>query len=289
MKDIWSTWASQSTHSSSPGTTPGSGRPAQTSSRGRVCASVRTTWARSAPGILSGWSRRSGCGWERRLTCWTPWRSSSWWSWWGTPGPSSTPAGLAGCRHGVTTSTAQTRPSVAQTWTTTFDMLSGCSHSTLARFSYWGNNPQEYVIQLLFTSPLRYEDISFNTLETSQKLFKFLNLKWIDSLTKYINSHTKKSSKKARSGIDPYGTVRDSKAAAVKWTNSLSMKNISAIQEACRGPMGRLGYRTVENSNDLIKYKESLKNLPEINGTDYVQSDWRKVCWHYWPQFTGRN
>lgn len=37
--------------------------------------------------------------------------------------------------------------------------------------------------------------------------------------------------------------------------------------------MGRLGYRTVENSNDLIKYKESLKNLPEINGTDYVQSD----------------
>ena len=41
--------------------------------------------------------------------------------------------------------------------------------------------------------------------------------------------------------------------------------------------MGRLGYRTVENSNDLIKYKESLKNLPEINGTDYVQSDWKFV------------
>lgn len=43
------------------------------------------------------------------------------------------------------------------------------------------------------------------------------------------------------------------------------MSNISKIQEACKIPMGILGYSIVENSQDLDKYLQTLTNLPEIN------------------------
>ena len=109
-------------------------------------------------------------------------------------------------------------------------------------------------------------------MEISKKLFKFLNLPWVDYLTRYINTHTKrerkvsvKSFKKAQN--DPYGTVRDSRAAVLNWTKSLSIKNISAIQEACKSPMRILGYKPIENSADLVNFKNSLNNLPEINKT----------------------
>ena len=91
---------------------------------------------------------------------------------------------------------------------------------------------------------------------------KFLNLHWTQALSKYINSHTRRESLVGKS---QYGTVRNSKAAVLKWTKRLSMSNISKIQEACKIPMGILGYSIVENSQDLDKYLQTLTNLPEIN------------------------
>ena len=78
---------------------------------------------------------------------------------------------------------------------------------------------------------------------------------------------------------DPYGTVRDSKAAVVSWTKSLSLKKILAIQEACKSPMRILGYRPVESSADLVNFNNSLNNLPEIDETEM----WLlKSCCDYW-------
>ena len=108
----------------------------------------------------------------------------------------------------------------------------------------------------------RYEDLSLNTLETSQKLMKFLNLRWTQALSKYIRSHTRRE---RFGGKNQYGTVRNSKAAVVNWTKILSMSNISKIQEACKIPMRILGYSNVENSQDLANYLQSLTNLPELN------------------------
>ena len=110
-------------------------------------------------------------------------------------------------------------------------------------------------------------------METSKKLFKFLNLPWTDALTRYIQTHTKEEKKVLlkrfkKPQTDPYGTVRDSKAAVVNWTKSLSLKKILAIQEACKSPMRILGYRPVESSADLVNFNNSLNNLPEIDGTE---------------------
>ena len=91
---------------------------------------------------------------------------------------------------------------------------------------------------------------------------KFLNVDWSPALSKYIKSHTKRE---RLGGKNQYGTVRDSRAAVVKWTKMLSMSNISKIQEACKIPMRILGYSTVENSQDLANYLQTLTNLPEIN------------------------
>ena len=91
---------------------------------------------------------------------------------------------------------------------------------------------------------------------------KFLNLRWTEALSKYIRSHTRRE----RFGMkNQYGTVRNSKAAVVKWTKVLSMSNILKIQEACKIPMRILGYSSVENSQDLANYLQTLTNLPEIN------------------------
>ena len=108
----------------------------------------------------------------------------------------------------------------------------------------------------------RYEDLSLNTLETSQKLMKFLNLSWTPALSRYIQSHTRWD---RIAGKNQYGTVRNSKAAVLNWTKMLSMSNISKIQEACKIPMRILGYSNVENSQDLANYLQSLTNLPELN------------------------
>ena len=112
------------------------------------------------------------------------------------------------------------------------------------------------------TSISRYEDLSLNTFQTSQKLMKFLDLSWTPALSKYIKSHTRRE---RFGGKNQYGTVRNSKAAVVNWTKILSMSNISTIQEACKVPMRILGYSIVENSQDLANYLETLTNLPEIN------------------------
>ena len=108
----------------------------------------------------------------------------------------------------------------------------------------------------------RYEDLSLNTLETSQKLMKFLNLSWTPALSKYIRSHTRRE---RFGGKNQYGTVRNSKAAVVNWTKILSMSNISKIQEACQIPMRILGYSAMESSEDLTNYLQTLTNLPDIN------------------------
>jgi len=106
---------------------------------------------------------------------------------------------------------------------------------------------------------IRYEDLSLNTLSTAKKLFEFLNLPWHMSLDRYILSHTrgdkyKKTKIKGRTFAkkpisDPYGTVRNSTAAVLSWSRSLSLTNITRVQDTCLSPMTSLGYKQVNISD----------------------------------------
>ena len=108
-----------------------------------------------------------------------------------------------------------------------------------------------------------------------------MDLPWADSLNKYINSHTRIERKypvrKSKVNLkDPYGTVRNSREAVVKWTKSLSMENITAIQEVCRVPMRKLGYSAVEKPVDLVNYNY-LSTIDPINASqDWAEKKWRR-------------
>ena len=110
---------------------------------------------------------------------------------------------------------------------------------------------------------VRYEDLSIYPKDVVTDIMDFLDLPMIEELSKYIETHTgaekpmivrNKKTHKLEHRKNPYGTSRNSAATAYAWREKLSFDQIRKIQDACKAPMNRLGYR-------LLKKSEETKNI----------------------------
>ena len=121
---------------------------------------------------------------------------------------------------------------------------------------------------------VRYEDLSMFPEKTSRKMFSFLDLPFTKDISLSIKNHTSteklmvvkhKKTKKLEEQKDIYGTARNSSATAFAWRENLSFPEMKKIQEACKEPMEKLGYKLVLN-------KEGMKSedLPIEKTADQV-------------------
>ena len=90
---------------------------------------------------------------------------------------------------------------------------------------------------------VRYEDMCLHPHATISRLLNFLDLSGNKVIENFIDQHT---TVEQRNG-NPYGTKRDSKYTAFKWTKLLKTKEISRIQNVCSDPMKILGYNIMQN------------------------------------------
>jgi len=121
---------------------------------------------------------------------------------------------------------------------------------------------------------VRYEDLSMNPEETARTMLDFLDLPYTAGIAHYIETHTgkekmkvvrNKKTKKIERQKDTYGTARNSTATAFAWRENLSFAETEKIQEACRVPMDRLGYKLVLNEEAMI-----AEDLPVEKTADEV-------------------
>ena len=118
---------------------------------------------------------------------------------------------------------------------------------------------------------VRYEDISLNTVSALRSMLSFIGLPWQESLKRYIVSHTQREQvrrvrKKMVKVQDPYTTIRNSTAAVLSWTRSLSRDNVTMIQRVCSGPMSTLGYKPVDTETTVM----SGVQLQDILSVDWL-------------------
>ena len=93
---------------------------------------------------------------------------------------------------------------------------------------------------------VRYEDLSMNPHDVVTDMMDFLDLPMIEELNNYIVTHTGAEKQKN----NRYGTYRNSTARASAWRDKMSFDRIKEIQNACRAPMSKLGYRLLHNPEE---------------------------------------
>lgn len=133
---------------------------------------------------------------------------------------------------------------------------------------------------------LRYEDLSTNPYETTDRLLDFLELSRKPVIEEYLLTHTKtkryeeeeaRSSQNNASGLggrkrrpsakdNPYSTLRNSKATAFKWRQTMDMSFMQRIQAVCAEPMNDLGYNLIHSpeERDDTEFPVIGKNPQEI-------------------------
>lgn len=102
---------------------------------------------------------------------------------------------------------------------------------------------------------IRYEDLSLEPQLLTRRLLNFLSLPWTDSISQYLQTHTRGSLHKESLLRDTYGTSRNSSATAFAWRDKMSFSNISFIQTQCGKAMEELGYKLIRSHDD----KDSLR------------------------------
>ncbi|KAK4302100.1 hypothetical protein Pmani_025787 [Petrolisthes manimaculis] len=95
---------------------------------------------------------------------------------------------------------------------------------------------------------IRYEDLAFDTYNTTKDLYNFFRLSYHSSVQKFLNSHTKKNIGGASS------TFRDSKAAPIHWQQDLSWQEVDSIQRVCSNALRLWGYEIATDENHLRTY-----------------------------------
>ena len=108
---------------------------------------------------------------------------------------------------------------------------------------------------------VRYEDLSLKPEQTARQLFNFLDLPWLETITDYIETHTRAETKMVKNTItnkwereknaSAHSTAKNSTATAFAWMRELGFKRTLEIQRNCRSPMRRLGYRIIHSQKDL--------------------------------------
>lgn len=99
---------------------------------------------------------------------------------------------------------------------------------------------------------VRYEDLALDPTRAARLLLQQLGLVHPPGLARYLAQHTardqarrmlSKKTGRVEASRDPYGTARNSTAAAFAWTASLTRAAVLEIQTACSAAMAGLGYR----------------------------------------------
>lgn len=66
-------------------------------------------------------------------------------------------------------------------------------------------------------------------------------------IDEFISSHTLGKTRRIKTRVSNYGTVRNSTLAAFAWKNNIADEDISEVQTLCNRPMKILGYNAMNN------------------------------------------
>ena len=92
-------------------------------------------------------------------------------------------------------------------------------------------------------------------------MLKFLELPKSSPIDEFIWSHTQGKTKRIKTRVSNYGTIRNSTLEAFAWKHNIADKDISEVQIMCNRPMKILGYNAMNNLpwdkiNDSYKLME---------------------------------
>ena len=92
---------------------------------------------------------------------------------------------------------------------------------------------------------LRYEDLMYDPVGVSTKLFDKLGLNMTDGVMEFLESHTKIEVE------SPWSTVRNSRKRLLYWTQKTSKTDLNEVQEVCAEAMLSYGYNIVHSLKNL--------------------------------------
>ena len=95
-----------------------------------------------------------------------------------------------------------------------------------------------------------YETLTADVFNMTQRIFKFIGLKYHAQVQKFLQYHTKSNAGSA------YSTYRDTKASANHWLKDWANEFdvFKTIQNSCAEAMALWGYENV-TENDLMKFQ----------------------------------
>ena len=96
---------------------------------------------------------------------------------------------------------------------------------------------------------LRYEDISLNQWEVSNKIYDFIGHKMPNGLKHWIKTNSESDE---ANESDPYSTKRNSTYVITKWRHQHDFNEIFRVQEqGCKKFMSKCGYELAEDPEDM--------------------------------------
>lgn len=96
---------------------------------------------------------------------------------------------------------------------------------------------------------VRFEDIAFNPLKEINDIYDFVGLQMTPELQDWIITVTQGKGKgSTKDAFDI--TSRNAKAVTQAWRKALPFSKVKKVQDACKGAMSLLGYRTVDNEKE---------------------------------------
>lgn len=100
---------------------------------------------------------------------------------------------------------------------------------------------------------IRYEDLALDPPQTTEKLFKFLDIGPVPSeVAQFLETHTQGGSHVSTHSFlqPPYRTVRNSTQAALEWRHKMKLKDIQNVQRKCHTVLNTLGYKMINRTSD---------------------------------------
>ncbi|GFS58377.1 hypothetical protein NPIL_419911 [Nephila pilipes] len=95
---------------------------------------------------------------------------------------------------------------------------------------------------------VRYEDLSTNPENETEKLFRFLNLPYSTSVKKFLKTHTVGRKSDAK---NPYSTRRNSSSMVNSWRERFSYKQILDVQSHCESVLLKLNHSLITSPTQL--------------------------------------
>ncbi|KAL1247982.1 hypothetical protein QQF64_023358, partial [Cirrhinus molitorella] len=115
---------------------------------------------------------------------------------------------------------------------------------------------------------IRYEDLVRNTLEEIEAMYNFVGLETTEHLQEWIYRITHGKGKGTNK--DAFDTTsRNAEDVSLAWRTTLPFEKVQRIQEACKGAMTLLGYKTVDSEKE-----QKLLDLDVLAPRERYQFSW---------------